>query len=105
MNPLHRPNFRTLVVAAATTAGKRPTTNRPRVKGSVLVGGTPGRAVLPVCQSIRCPRCRFVRVADIARVRDLQVVGPRRIDEMEGMATDIHVGDRLFDLRHVAGDA
>ena len=44
-------------------------------------------------------------MADVARVRDLQAVGPRRIDEVEGVTTDVHVGDRLFDLRHVAGDA
>ncbi len=59
--------------------------------------------MLPM-QGVGGPCCRLVRVADIARVRDFQAVGPIRVDEVEGVAVDVHVGDRLFDLRHMAGN-
>src|SRR6202020_10506 len=90
-------------VSASTNTRKRPPTNGPTLKGQSLIGGAPGRAVLPVRQSVRCPRRWFVRMADVARVRDLQAIGPRRINEGEGVAAHIHVGDRLLDRRHVAG--
>src|SRR6266404_2378616 len=70
-----------------------------------LVADAPGGSILPVQQGVHCPRRRFVRMADVARVRDFQAVGPLRIDEVEGMAADVHVCDRLLDFRHVAGDA
>ena len=44
-------------------------------------------------------------MADVAGVRNLQSVGHRRSDEMEGVAPHVHVGDGLLDLRHVASDA
>jgi hypothetical protein len=76
----------------------------PWLFGGILLGGAPRGAVFPVRQSIRRPRCRFVCMADIAGVRNFQAIGLRRIDEMEGVAADVHVGNRLFDLRHIAGD-
>ena len=40
-----------------------------------------------------------------ARIRDLVLVCHGRSDESEGVATNVHIGDRLFDTRHVAGYA
>ena len=40
-----------------------------------------------------------------ARIRDLVLVGHGRTDESESVATNVHIGDRLFDPRHVAGYA
>ena len=56
-------------------------------------------------QGVCCPRRRFVGMADIARIRDFQAVGSVRIDEVERVASDIHIGDGLLDLWHVAGNA
>ena len=44
-------------------------------------------------------------MTDGAGVRNFQSVGLAGRDEMERMTTHIHVGDGLFDLGHVAGDA
>ena len=43
-------------------------------------------------------------MADIAGVRNFQSVSRRRSDEAKRMAPHVHVGYRLFDLRHVASD-
>ena len=40
-----------------------------------------------------------------ARIRNLVLIGHFRCDEIERVAADIDVGDRLRDLGHVAGDA
>ena len=44
-------------------------------------------------------------MAYVAGVWNFQAVGPIRKDEMESVARDVHVRDRLLDLWHVAGDA
>ena len=38
-------------------------------------------------------------------IRNLVLVGHCRADKSEGMASDIYVGDGLFDAGHVTGDA
>ena len=37
-----------------------------------------------------------------ARIGDFELVGHRRRDERKRVAADVHVGDRLLDLRHMA---
>ena len=44
-------------------------------------------------------------MAGITGIRNLQSVSHCRSDEVKRVAPDVHVGDRLFDLRHVASDA
>jgi len=44
-------------------------------------------------------------MARVAGVRNLQDLRRRGSNEVERMAPDVHVGDRLLDLRHVARDA
>ena len=41
----------------------------------------------------------------IAGIRNLQSVSRCRSDEVKRVAPHVHVGDRLLDLWHVAGDA
>jgi hypothetical protein len=91
--------------AKSRAMGRSSTRPRPCIgRASRLIRDAPGGAVLPMQQGVRCPSCRLVRVADIARVRDFQAVGPIRVDEVEGVTADVHVRDRLFDLRHMAGN-
>jgi len=42
-------------------------------------------------------------VADIAGIWTLQLLCLRRGDEAESVTTDVNIGNRLLDLRHVAG--
>ena len=44
-------------------------------------------------------------MADVAGVRDFQTFAHGGTDEAKRVATDIHVGDRLGNLGHVAGNA
>src|SRR5579872_7436467 len=44
-------------------------------------------------------------MAHIARIGDLQALGPGGRDEAEGMAANVHTRNGLLDFRHVAGDA
>ena len=44
-------------------------------------------------------------MANVAGIGNLVGVRLRRRNEAEGVGVDIHVRDRLLDLRHVAGDA
>src|SRR5262245_49849021 len=75
----------------------RPTTSRSR--------HSPGRHIGPAAEDLPRPIGRFVRVATRTRIRNLQLVGHRRRDEPERVTADVHVGDRLLDPRHVAGNA
>ena len=81
-----------------------------RIDASIASGNgslrhTPGRSIHPRLQSGRRPRGGFVGMADIAGIGHLQCVGRARRDELEGVATHVHVVDGLFDLRHVTCDA
>jgi hypothetical protein len=66
---------------------------------------SPRRERPPGLEIVRGPLGRFVRMAHVAGVRNLQGVGGRRRNETECVATDAHVGNRLFDTRHVASNA
>src|SRR5271168_4988917 len=70
-----------------------------------LILRPPRRSVLPMHERVRRPLGGLVLVAFVAGIRNLQAVGEVRINEMERVASDVHVGDRLRDLGHVAGDA
>ncbi len=63
----------------------------------------PGRYPNPSLERFTRPLRRLVRVTGIARVRDLVLICHFGRDELKRMAADIDVGDRLLDLRHVAG--
>ena len=65
----------------------------------------PGGPVGPRLERCGGPRSVLVGVANVAGIRDLQGIGLSRRHEMKRVAADIHIGDRLFDLRHVTGDA
>ena len=43
-------------------------------------------------------------MADIAGIRYLQLLCFRRREETESVTADVDIGNRLLDLRHVAGD-
>ncbi len=43
-------------------------------------------------------------MADIAGIWDLQLLCLRWRDEAESVTADVHIGNRLLDLRHVTGD-
>ena len=47
----------------------------------------------------------LIRVTTGARIGNLELFAHRWRDEPERVAADVDIGDRLFDLRHVAGDA
>ena len=40
-----------------------------------------------------------------AGVGNLVLVCHRRVDKSEGVASDVYIGDGLFNTRHVTGDA
>lgn len=44
-------------------------------------------------------------MANIAGIRNFQSVGGCRSDETKGVTAHVHVGYRLLDLRHMAGNA
>lgn len=39
-----------------------------------------------------------------ARIGNLQCIRSCRGNELEGLGADVHIGNRLFDLRHVTGN-
>src|SRR5580704_15148987 len=65
----------------------------------------PGRRVRPLPQGLHRPRRRLVSMTDVARVGDLQTLCLRRGYETESMSANIHAGDGLLDLWHMAVDA
>ena len=65
---------------------------------------SPRGAIRPHLQGGGGPGGGFIRVADIAGIRDLQRVAHGRADKAEGVAADVHIAEGLGDLRHVAGD-
>src|SRR3954447_24925477 len=66
---------------------------------------SPGRYPGPTPQCFGGPLVRPVGVTPRARIGNLELIGHSRRDEFEGVAAHVDIGDRLFDLRHVAGDA
>ena len=44
-------------------------------------------------------------MADVAGIRDFQRVAQGGTDKAESMATDVHIAERLGDLRHMASNA
>src|SRR5579871_4614566 len=72
---------------------------------SVSLRHSPWREIRPRLQRLLRPVCRFVAMAHRTRIRNLQQLRIRGRNELEGMTADVHVGDLLFDLRHVARDA
>src|SRR4029078_304664 len=66
---------------------------------------TPYRTITPAGKCLSSPRCVVILVANVAGVRDLQRIRFAGRYEVKGMAADVYVGDRLLDLRHVAGRA
>lgn len=65
----------------------------------------PCRHIPPSNELLSGPHETLVFVAGRAGIWDLVSTGHCRRNESEGMAADILVGKRLFDLRHVASDA
>jgi len=63
---------------------------------------TPGRYTVPLFDRRSRPFRCFVRVAAVARIWNFVLIRHVRRHEVERVATDIDVGNRLFDLRHVA---
>src|SRR6516165_6788245 len=65
----------------------------------------PGGTIRPRLQSGGGPFSRLVRVANIAGIWNLHRVCIARRDEVEGMAANVLIRDRLRDLRHVTSNA
>src|ERR1700722_611187 len=71
-----------------------------------LISHAPGRALRPGAQGLLCPFNRLLLlVAEGAWVRNVERLRRRRGDEAERMGVDLHIPKRLFDQRHVTGDA
>ena len=71
-----------------------------------LISRPPGRALRPSAQSLLSPFNRFVSVAERAGVWNIHASrSSQGRDETKCMGADLHVGDCLFDFRHVTGDA
>src|SRR5882724_7827256 len=66
---------------------------------------TPRRSIAPALQRFGCPCRRLVCVAQGACVGDLQRIGLRGSNELEGMGPHIDVRDGLLDFGHVARHA
>ena len=64
----------------------------------------PGRDIAPGFERFSGPVGGFVRVAARTGVGDLELIRQLRRNEFECMASDVDVGNFLFDFRHVAGD-
>lgn len=70
-----------------------------------LLSSAPRRDIGPAFQRLYCEIRRLGEMASSARIRHLQLFRSRRRDEFERMGTDIDVGKRLLDFRHVAAYA
>src|SRR6185312_8482577 len=86
------------LTVAGGTACARPSASRS-------LGHAPRRALMPCLECCRAPAAGLVLVTSVARVGDAEQLGLCRSDELESVGADIHVADRLLDLRHVTGDA
>ena len=64
----------------------------------------PRGSVVPRFERSNRPRRVLVGMANVARIGNFQDVGVGRRDELERMAADVHIRNRLLDLRHVAGN-
>src|SRR5260370_5814829 len=62
----------------------------------------PGRSVGPLLKRLERPRGRLVLMAGVAGIGHLQDFGPGGRDEAKRVAADVHAGDGLLDLGHVA---
>src|SRR5215469_12291775 len=65
----------------------------------------PGRYVGPLIQIALRPCGVVIAMARVARVRLLVLSRQKRRHEAERVSADVHIRDRLFDLRHVASYA
>ena len=70
-----------------------------------LLRNSPRREFWPGLERVLGPLHRLVRMAGIARVRNLERFCRPRRNELEGMAANVDIRDGLLDLGHVAADA
>ena len=80
---------------------------RPRIETLVggLVSHPPRRTLGPTFQCLFGPLNGLICVAEGAGVRNVERLCRSRGDEAEGMGVHFHAPERLFDQRHMTGDA
>lgn len=73
-------------------------------EGELLLN-SPGRHIFPTLELLGRPCKSFFFVAGCARIRNFICSRHRRGNESKGVAADVLIGERLFDLWHVTRDA
>ena len=84
---------------------KRTPFGTPQYSTWLLLCNPPRRELGPGLERVLGPLHCLVRMAAIARVRNLERFRRPRRNELEGMAANVDIRDGLLDLWHVAADA